>query len=265
MWGFFITPQLDQLINIKVNLLYTCQFTELVLAKSTFAFSHQNEQKMIKEQLEKIKAYKKWYPESLRVNDEGTSSTYEFMKKVYRTNQSFRYAEFGIYKGSTASTVHSLFPKSEIHLFDFQETLDDFKLNKSNSSDRYYYYGNSQKYNDSYNWSLIKLIEENQNEPIFDYCFLDGAHTVAIDALNFFLVDRLLKVGGYLDFDDYNWKLRGSSLDPTLIPEINDQYTDEQIDSKQVKMIIDILVKPDPRYEEVVKNKIFRKNSDQYY
>lgn len=203
-----------------------------------------------------------WYPIKLRVGSEGTPATYEFITKTYKSNQSFRYAEFGIYKGSTALKIHELFPKSEVHLFDYEDTLNDFKERVFNSYNRYYFYGNTQKYNDSYNWSLIKLIQENQNKPIFDYCFLDGAHTVAVDALNFFLVDKLLKIGGYLDFDDYSWKLRGSSLDPKYVPEVSEQYTDEQIDSQQVKMIIDILVKPDSRYEEVIPNKIFRKISD---
>ena len=39
--------------------------------------------------------------------------------------------------------------------------------------------------------------------PIFDYVFIDGAHTWMLDALAFLLVDRLLRVGGYVDFDDY--------------------------------------------------------------
>lgn len=62
-----------------------------------------------------------------------------------------------------------------------------------------------------------------------------------------------------MDFDDYTWRLRGSSLDPSKVPEIYLQYTDEQIDSYQVKTIVDTLVKKDLRYEEVVKNKIYRK------
>jgi hypothetical protein len=203
-----------------------------------------------------------WYPKKLRVGNEGTPATYEFITKVFESNQSFRYAEFGIYEGATALNVHKLFPKSEIHLFDYEDTLNDFRKRVLNSPDRYFFYGNTQKYNDSYNWSLIKLIKENKNKPIFDYCFLDGAHTVAVDALNFFLVDKLLKVGGYLDFDDYSWKLSGSSLDPERVPEISEQYTDEQIDSQQVKMIIDILVKPDSRYEEILENKIYKKISN---
>ena len=104
-----------------------------------------------------------------------------------------------------------------------------------------------------------KLIEQHPTTPIFDYCFLDGAHTFAVDALNFYLCDRLLAIGGYMDFDDYHWKLRGSSLDPSRVPEILLQYTDEQIEARQVKMIVDVLVRPDPRYQECVPNKVFRK------
>lgn len=126
-------------------------------------------------------------------------------------------------------------------------------------SNKISYYSNSPQYCDSYNWELIKLINSQNGTPFLDYCFLDGAHTFAIDALSFFLCDRLLNVGGYMDFDDYHWRLRGSSMDPSKLPIIAKQYTDEQIDAQQVKMIVDELVRRDPRYKEVVKNKIFQK------
>ena len=70
---------------------------------------------------------------------------------------------------------------------------------------------------------------------------------------------KLLKVGGYIDFDDYDWTLKDSSLDPSKVPEIAQQYTEEQISSKQVKMIVDLLVKSDKRYHEVLPYKVFKK------
>ena len=95
----------------------------------------------------------------------------------------------------------------------------------------------------SYNWQLAKLVAANDG-PIFDYIFLDGAHTFAVDALTFFLCDKLLKIGGYIDFDDYNWTLRASpSLRPERFPLTAKLYTREQIDTPQVKMIIDLLVR----------------------
>lgn len=197
----------------------------------------------------------KWYPDQIKVPD--LSQQVLFMKTLYSSEDFFRYAEFGVYKGATADSICSNFPNAELHLFDYADVIEQVKLRLDIYKNNINYYGNSYKYNDSYNYSIIKIIE-NKKE-FFDYCFLDGAHTIAIDALTFFLCDKLLKVGGYMDFDDYTWRLRGSSLDPSKVPEIYLQYTDEQIDSYQVKTIVDTLVKKDLRYEEVVKNKIYRK------
>ncbi|KRQ10471.1 hypothetical protein AOQ73_08400 [Bradyrhizobium pachyrhizi] len=200
-----------------------------------------------------------WYPKKLVVGVQGTTGTYEFMKTVFGREQPFRYAEFGIYMADTARNVCQLFPECELHLFDFNDAVQRAETKLSAYPNKISYFGNTQKFNDSYNWSLMKLIRQYEGAPIYDYCFLDGAHTVAVDALNYFLCDKLLKVGGYMDFDDYEWRLRGSSLDPTKIPAIGDQYPDEQIDAFQVKMIVDDLVRTDHRYQEVVRNKVFQK------
>ena len=48
-------------------------------------------------------------------------------------------------------------------------------------------------------------------------------------------------------------------MDPSRIPETSLQYTEEQIDAYQVKMIVDTLVRRDARYREIVKDKIFQK------
>lgn len=203
-----------------------------------------------------------WYPEKARVGPQGTPETYRFMEKVYHREKFFSYAEFGFYKADTARNVCERFPNCSLHLFDYFDNINNAQNKLKIFENKIYYYGNTQKYNDSYNWNLIKLIERNNNEPIFDYCFLDGAHTFAIDALNYLLCDRLIRVGGYIDFDDYSWKLRGSSLDPLKVPAIAEQYTNEQIDSKQVALIVDNLVRPDKRYREIVENKIFQKISN---
>jgi hypothetical protein len=204
---------------------------------------------------------KNWYPETVAVGPEGTPGTYQFLKAKFHPEQHFAFAEFGIYRADTARNVCELFPNASIYLFDYSTAIEKAKENLAHFNNRVFYYENSQKYNDSYNWPLMQLIEKSNDQPMFDYCFLDGAHTVAIDALTYFLCDRLLRVGGYMDFDDYPWRMRGSSLDPSKVPEIAEQYTDEQIDAFQVKMIVDLLVRPDPRYAEVVPNKIFRKTA----
>lgn len=201
-----------------------------------------------------------WYPKKIRVSEEGTPSTYNFMSETFSRNQHFNYAEFGFHNADTARNICERFPNATLFLFDFEEKCVAAKEKLEVFPNRIHYFGNTQKFNDSYNWSLMKLLTENNHQRLFDYCFLDGAHTFAVDALTFFLCDKMVKAGGYLDFDDYHWRLRGSSLDPENIPVIADQYTDEQIDDKQVARIVDGLVRPDPSYEEIVQNKVFLKS-----
>ena len=198
-----------------------------------------------------------WYPEKLRVSPEGTTSTIEFLKANFAQNDSFTYAEFGIYEGATALAIASHFTNAKLFLFDYEEVIlkHQSKLNKY--MERIQLYGNSEKYQDSYNWSLSKFMEAHP-EVYFDYIFIDGAHTFAVDALTFFICKRLMRPGSYIDFDDYDWKLSGSSLDPVKVPAINLQFTNEQIEDLQVKRIVEQFVRTDPDLFEVVKNKIFQ-------
>jgi hypothetical protein len=67
-------------------------------------------------------------------------------------------------------------------------------------------------------------------------------------------------VGGYVDFDDYAWTLAGSpSMKPQVFPDVCRLYSPEQIEERQVALVVDLLVRPDPRYEELLENKVFRK------
>ncbi|HAA29907.1 MAG TPA: hypothetical protein DCE56_22160 [Cyanobacteria bacterium UBA8553] len=63
-----------------------------------------------------------------------------------------------------------------------------------------------------------------------------------------------------MDFDDYDWSLEHSpTLNPKVFPRTRKLYTDEQIRQQHVRLILDVLVKRDPRYKEVVENKIYQK------
>jgi predicted O-methyltransferase YrrM len=174
------------------------------------------------------------------------------------------YAELGVYQGDTALAVAGLLGgDGELHLFDFEDRVERVadRLREA-GYDNVVAHSNTRRLMDSYNWSLMRLLAAHR-EPIFDYVFVDGAHTWAHDALAFCLVDRLLAPGGYLDFDDYRWTLRDSpSMNPDAFPEVEELYTDDQIDAAQVALIVDLLVRRDPRYEEVVPNKIFRKGAE---
>lgn len=97
----------------------------------------------------------------------------------------------------------------------------------------------------SYNWRLMKFIEEH-HDPIFDFCYIDGAHDWNNDGFAFILVDKLLKPNGIIVFDDYNWSYASS-------PTLNDtdyvkNLSKEERECSQIKKVFDILVKNHPNY-----------------
>ncbi|MBA2516986.1 MAG: hypothetical protein H0V22_06670 [Solirubrobacterales bacterium] len=166
-------------------------------------------------------------------------------------------AEIGVGVGATMQELARILNnRGALHLYDFttklDELVDDLKaLGFANVVG----FGNTTKYWDSYNWSLLRQIERSDG-PLYDYVYLDGSHILIHDGLAFFLCDRLLKVGGCINFDDYFWSVSRSKW---LGERRHEYMTDEQIEAQQVKLVVDNLVIPDPRYEEVVPYTVYRK------
>jgi predicted O-methyltransferase YrrM len=97
----------------------------------------------------------------------------------------------------------------------------------------------------SYLWRLMKLIEQDPN-PRFDLCYLDGAHNWYVDGFAFFLVDKLLLPGGWIIFDDIDWSY---SKSPTLKDTENvRKMPAEERDTPQIHKVFDLLVKQHPCY-----------------
>ena len=171
-------------------------------------------------------------------------------------------AEIGIYEGGTSAGMAEVLSErdGELHLFDFQDRVDEVAARlRRTTSCAVVTHGNSRKIMDSYNWSLALLLER-EDRPTFDYVFIDGSHLWHHDALAFVLADRMLAVGGIMDFDDYTWSIaKSQTMNPTVMPATTRMHTDEQIEREQVKMVVELLVRADPRYEEIVPSKAFRK------
>lgn len=174
------------------------------------------------------------------------------------------YAEFGISDGATVLEIAKVLPSDgEIYLFDFYDKVATVAARLRDAGfGRVHAFGNSYKYRDSYNWSLLQVLE-SATEPIFDYVYLDGLHMWETDALTFFLVNKLLRPEGYIDFDDYGWKMINSkTCGPQYFPLHAKMWTTEQMNTPCVKKIVDLLVVRDDRYEFVAKsgrNRLFKK------
>lgn len=166
-------------------------------------------------------------------------------------------AEIGVGVGATTLAMSELLAgRGAIHIFDFQKSVDQLAAELAERGfDNVVPFGNTDRYWDSYNWALAKLIKE-AGEPIYDLVFLDGAHTYLHDALAFYQCDLLLKEGGILILDDYEWCYAISRY----MKDSRQKYmTDEQINAQQVALVVDTLVKPHPSYEEIVVNVAYRK------
>lgn len=97
----------------------------------------------------------------------------------------------------------------------------------------------------SYTWRLMKILESNPL-PRFDLCYLDGAHSWFVDGFAFFLVDRLLRPGGWLILDDLDWTYTSS---PTLRDsDMIRRMPEEERTTPQVRKVYEVLVQKHPSY-----------------
>lgn len=164
------------------------------------------------------------------------------------------YFEIGSNIGSTAKKIRNILPKdSKMYLFDFEENKPHIEHMLSNNT--YFYGSDSSKMYDSYNWHLMKLFSEGIQP---DFVFIDGKHTFDTDWLCFFLIDKMIRNEGYIYFDDYEWSLATSQvLNPKKFPQILNQYTDEQISTKHIKILVDNFVHK--TYKSIIVNKLYQK------
>lgn len=126
--------------------------------------------------------------------------------------------------------------KSKNRRPNIEQLLD--KLSLSDYVSVYYEY-------ESYNWRLMNFIEENNN-PIFDFCYIDGAHDWNVDGFAFLLVDKLLKPGGWIIFDDMDWSF-GSSPSMKNMDRVKNMPIDVK-DTPHVAKVFDLLVKEHPNF-----------------
>ena len=106
--------------------------------------------------------------------------------------------------------------------------------------------------NITYNWELMKIIDRQTKDgvckPIFDLCFIDGAHNFEIDCCAFFLVDKLLKPGGLILFDDFTWTYgRSESMKNT---DFVKQMGEDEKTIPHIKKLVELIVMNHPNYTD---------------
>ena len=163
--------------------------------------------------------------------------------------------EVGVGCGATSvEVVKRLRAEDKFYFYSFQEEVDELyddlkkqEYCKCNLVPK----GNSHTLYDSFCWNLAKqVIDLEGKEGIFDLVYLDGAHSFLFSGLACALLKTLIRDNGYLIFDDLNWSY-GVSPDrnPNVEPEILEQYTQEQVDTFQIQMVVDAFMKNDREWK----------------
>ncbi len=164
-------------------------------------------------------------------------------------------AKVGVGVGATtAAIVKALQGGGTLHIFDFESKISalllDFNLEDYSRGVEIVGHGNSAHTRDSYAWKLAKLWLSTGLK--LDLAFLDGSHTFEYDAPACCILKEMIKPGGYLIFDDMHWTLAKSpTMNPTVLSRTRTRYSDEQIETPQVAMVVDLFIRPDQRFEEV--------------
>jgi len=109
----------------------------------------------------------------------------------------------------------------------------------------------------SYTWRLMKMIEKNP-KPIFDFCYIDGGHNWDNTGFAFFLVDKLLRPGGWIVFDDLYYNIEENAKKPgKQLSEWAKKLPEEERKTCQIFKVWKLLVKQNSNYHNF-------KESDQW-
>lgn len=104
----------------------------------------------------------------------------------------------------------------------------------------------------SYVWFLKQRVEERSDaagnvEPLYDFCYLDGAHEFTIDGLAVVLVEKLLRPGGWLLLDDLDWTFATGGVDMSATHSDDEQWT------PHVTAVWELIVKQLPSFTQLRK------------
>jgi predicted O-methyltransferase YrrM len=104
-----------------------------------------------------------------------------------------------------------------------------------------------------YTWFLhdeiVKNTRDNICGEIYDLCIIDGPKNWTIDGAAFFFVDKLLKKGGWIIFDDYHWTYADAYRQRDTTDGISHRsLSKDERETPHVQEIFELLVKQHPYY-----------------
>lgn len=185
----------------------------------------------------------------------------EVLRRVRAEHDSPTIAEVGVGIGaSTIEFVKLLSGAGAIHLFDFEDVVDalvaDLRALEMSAGVHLVPHGNGRQRFNGYAWSLATMLSSLEaaglQSQIFDFVYLDGAHSFHHDAPACLVLKRMVRPGGYLVFDDMYWSFnRSPVLNPQKKPQIREDYSEDQLARPHVELVVELFVRSDPEFEQV--------------
>jgi predicted O-methyltransferase YrrM len=93
----------------------------------------------------------------------------------------------------------------------------------------------------SFTHTLMQMLEEKPR-PKFDFAYIDGAHTWDGTGFSFYLVDLLLRPGGWVIFDDLDWTIEKADSQKKKRMRSYRDYSIEERKLPLVRKVWEILV-----------------------
>jgi predicted O-methyltransferase YrrM len=108
-----------------------------------------------------------------------------------------------------------------------------------------------------YTWFLHDNILKNTDSGIcqeeYDLCLIDGPKNWTIDGAAFFFVDKLLKPGGRIIFDDYLWTYAEAGTHRNATDGITHRLLSQiELETPQIREVFELLVVQHPSYSNFV-------------
>jgi predicted O-methyltransferase YrrM len=106
----------------------------------------------------------------------------------------------------------------------------------------------------SYSWWLKGQVAASSDahgncDPVYDFCYLDGAHHWTIDGLAVYLVEKLLRPGGWLLLDDLDWSFVNPEYGQNPALPFLAMGPDERSEA-HMRAVFDLIVMQHPSFTE---------------
>jgi predicted O-methyltransferase YrrM len=146
--------------------------------------------------------------------------------------------------GGTVTTVES----SAVTFEDptAEELLDRIGLARFATVDRRF---------STYTWFLKEQIQARSDaagncDPLYDFCYLDGAKNWTTDGLAVLLVEKLLRPGGWLLMDDLDWTYSPVDDETVGVTEVAPMSPAERSEP-HLRAVFELIVKQHPSFTEL--------------